>query len=117
MEIKKRQVGDIHILDCSGKIIMGEAITMLRTAVQDIIAANGKNVILNLAEIGYADSTGLGELVVAYLAVHDAGGQLILLNMAKNIEGMLVITKLRGIFDAYDDEQTAINSFGSTCRE
>jgi len=110
MEIKMRTVGDIHILDCSGKITLGEGTMTVRNTVRDILAYSGK-IVLNLGNVDYVDSSGIGELVSTYTTVTNAGGQLKLLNLTKKIEALLVITKLLTVFDVYDDEQTAIASF------
>ena len=111
MEIKKRTVGDIQILDCSGKITLGEGTMTVRNAVRDILATDGKNIILNLGDVSYVDSSGIGELVSTYTTVTNAGGQLKLLNLTKKIEALLVITKLLTVFQVFGDEQSAIASF------
>ena len=111
MEIKKRTVGDIQILDCSGKIVLGEGTMAVRNMVRDIIAANEKKIILNLADVNYIDSSGIGELVSTYTTVTNAGGQLKLLNLTKKIQQLLAITKLLTVFQVFEDEQAAITSF------
>ena len=112
MEIKKRTFGDIQILDCSGKITLGEGTMTVRNAVRDNLADNGKKIILNLGDVNYVDSSGIGELVNTYTTVTSAGGKLKLLNLTKNIKALLAITKLITVFDVFEDEQTAITSFG-----
>ena len=111
MEIKKRKIEDVQILDCKGKIVLGEGTMTVRSAVRDIVEANGKKIILNLAEVNYVDSSGIGELVSTYTTVTNAGGQLILLNLTKKIEQLLAITKLLTVFNVFDDEKAAIASF------
>ena len=111
IEISKRTVGDIQILDCSGKITLGEGTMTLRNTVRDIIAGNGKKIIINLENVNYVDSSGIGELVSTYTTVTNAGGKLKLLNLTKKIEALLVITKLLTVFDVFDNEQAAIASF------
>ena len=111
MEITKRTVGDIQILDCSGKIVLGEGTMTVRNMVRDIIAGNGTKIILNLANVNYIDSSGIGELVSTYTTVTNAGGQLKLLNLTKKIEQLLAITKLLTVFQVFEDEKAAITSF------
>jgi anti-sigma B factor antagonist len=110
MQITKRAAGDIQILDCSGKITLGEGTMTVRNAVRDILA-NNKKIILNLAEVNYIDSSGIGELVSTYTTVTNAGGQLKLLNLTKKIQELLAITKLLTVFSVFEDEQAAIASF------
>ena len=111
MEITKRKINDIQILDCKGKIVLGEGTMTVRNTVRDILAENGKKIILNLAEVNYIDSSGIGELVSAYTTVTNAGGQLKLLNLTKKIEQLLAITKLLTVFQVFEDEQAAVGSF------
>jgi len=111
MEIKRRNVGDVKILDCSGKITLGEGTMMVRNVVRDIIADNGKKIILNLADVNYIDSSGIGELVSTYTTVTNAGGQLKLLNLTKKIQELLAITKLLTVFHVFEEEKAAIASF------
>jgi anti-sigma B factor antagonist len=111
MEIKKRIVGNIHILDCSGKITLGEGTMTVRNAVRSIIAENGKKIILNLGDVSYVDSSGIGELVSTYTTVTNAGGQLKLMNLTKKIHELLAITKLLTVFQVFEDEKAAIASF------
>ena len=106
-----RTVGDIRILDCSGKITLGEGTMTVRNTVRDILKNNGKKIILNLADVNYIDSSGIGELVSTYTTVTNNGGQLKLLNLTKKIQELLAITKLLTVFSVYDNEQAAIASF------
>jgi anti-sigma B factor antagonist len=110
MEITKRTVGDIQILDCSGKITLGEGTMTVRNTVRDIIANNGKKIILNMGDVNYIDSSGIGELVSTYTTVTNAGGQLKLVNLTKKLHELLQITKLLTVFQVFDDEQKAIAS-------
>ena len=112
MEIKKRTAGDIQILDCSGKITLGEGTMTVRNTVLDILKDNERKIILNLGEVNYVDSSGIGELVSTYTTVTNAGGQLKLLNLTKKIQELLAITKLLTVFQVFEDEQAAIASFG-----
>lgn len=111
MEITKRTVGDIQVLDCSGKITLGEGTMAVRNTVRDIITENGKKIILNLGDVNYIDSSGIGELVSTYTTVTNAGGQLKLLNLTKKIHELLQITKLLTVFQVFEDEQAALASF------
>jgi anti-sigma B factor antagonist len=111
MKIETRTIGDIQILDCSGKITLGEGTMTVRNAVRDILKNNGKKIILNLSDVNYIDSSGVGELVSTYTTVTNSGGKLKLLNLTKKIQELLAITKLLTVFDVYDSEQTALASF------
>ena len=111
MEIVKRTVEDIQILDCKGKITLGEGTMAVRNTVRDIITENGKKIILNLGDVNYIDSSGIGELVSTYTTVTNAGGQLKLLNLTKKIHELLQITKLLTVFQVFEDEQAALASF------
>jgi len=111
MKIETRTVGDVHILDCSGKITLGEGTMAVRNQVRDVLKNGGKKIILNLADVNYIDSSGIGELVSSYTTVTNQGGKLKLLSLTKKIQELLAITKLLTVFSVYDDEQTAVNSF------
>jgi anti-sigma B factor antagonist len=111
MKIEMRTVGDIRILDCSGKITLGEGTMAVRNTVRDILKDNGKKIILNLADVNYIDSSGIGELVSTYTTVTNNGGQLKLLSLTKKIHELLQITKLLTVFQVFDSEDAAIKSF------
>ncbi len=111
MESKIRHVEGVTILDLSGKITLGEASGKLRSAVQEALSAGSKKIVLNLADVTYIDSAGLGELVSAYTTVKNAGGDLKLLNLTKKVKDLLVITKLLTVFDVKEGESEAIHSF------
>jgi anti-sigma B factor antagonist len=106
-----RKIGDIQIVDWKGKITLGEETMAVRNTVRDIVTGGGKKLILNLGEVNYIDSSGVGELVSTYTSVTNSGGQLKLLSLTKKIRELLAITKLLTVFDVYDDEQAAISSF------
>ena len=106
-----RKIGDIQIVDWKGKITLGEETMAVRNTVRDIVTGGGKKLILNLGEVSYIDSSGVGELVSTYTSVTNSGGQLKLLSLTKKIRELLAITKLLTVFDVYDDEQAAISSF------
>jgi anti-sigma B factor antagonist len=111
MKIEMRTIGDVRILDCSGKITLGEGTMAVRNTVRDILKDNGKKIILNLANVNYIDSSGIGELVSTYTTVTNSGGQLKLLNLTKKINELLQITKLLTVFQVFDSETAAVASF------
>ncbi|HYN84864.1 MAG TPA: STAS domain-containing protein [Pyrinomonadaceae bacterium] len=111
LNIRERQAGDVTILDMDGKITIGEGSVSLRSAVQRLMKEGKKKILLNLANVSYVDSSGIGELVSSYTTITNGGGQLKLLNLTQKIQGLLAITKLLTVFDSYDDEATALNSF------
>jgi anti-sigma B factor antagonist len=108
MKIETRTVGNVHILDISGKITLGEGTMAVRNTVRDLLKAGSKKIILNLGEVNYVDSSGIGELVSAYTTVTNQGGKLILLNLHKKIRELLQITKLLTVFPVYDNEKDAL---------
>jgi len=111
MKIETRTIGDIRVLDCSGKITLGEGTMTVRNTVRDILKSDGKKIILNLGDVNYIDSSGIGELVSTYTTVTNSGGQLILLNLTKKIHELLAITKLLTVFQVFENEQAALASF------
>jgi anti-sigma B factor antagonist len=111
MKIENRTVGDVHILDCSGKIMLGEGTMAVRNSVREVLKQGGKKIILNLGNVNYIDSSGIGELVSSFTTVTNQGGQLKLLNLTKKIQELLAITKLLTVFSVYDSEQAALASF------
>ncbi len=111
MKIKTRTVGDIKILDCSGRITLGEGTMVVRNTVRELLNSNDKKIILNLAEVNYIDSSGIGELVSTYTTVTSNGGQLKLLGLTRKIQELLAITKLLTVFQVYEEEQPALDSF------
>ncbi len=111
MKIKTRQVDGVTILDLSGRITLGEGSVTVRDAVRDALAKGSNKILLNLGDISYIDSSGLGELVSAYTTVKNAGGEMKLLNLTKKVQDLLQITKLYTVFDVKDDEAAAVASF------
>lgn len=111
MKIETRTVGDVQILDCSGKITLGEGTMAIRNTVREALKNGSKKIILNLADVNYIDSSGIGELVSSYTTVTNQGGQLKLLNLTKKIHELLAITKLLTVFHVFDSEQAALSSF------
>ncbi len=111
MKIDTRAVGDVHILDCVGKITLGEGTMAIRNTVREVLKNGGKKIVLNLADVNYIDSSGIGELVSTFTTVTNQGGQLKLLKLTKKIQELLAITKLLTVFQVYNDEQEAVKSF------
>jgi anti-sigma B factor antagonist len=111
MKVSTRLVDGIVILDLSGRITLGEGSVQLRDAIRDLVAQGQKNILLNLGDVNYIDSSGIGELVSAFTTVKNQGGQLKLLNLTKKVHDLLQITKLYTVFDIKDDEASAIGSF------
>jgi anti-sigma B factor antagonist len=113
MQIHERSVGDVMIVDLNGKMTLGEGDELLRDKVNSLIQQGQKKIILNLAEVPYIDSAGLGEVVRTYTTVSRQGGSLKLLNLTKRIQDLLAITKLLTVFETFENEQDAIKSFGA----
>ena len=111
MKISTRQVDGVTILDLSGRITLGEGSVQLRDAVRDLLSKGQKHILLNLADVNYIDSSGIGELVSAFTTVRNQGGELKLLKLTKKVHDLLQITKLYTVFDIKDDEAEAIASF------
>ncbi len=111
LNIAERQVGDVTILDMSGKITIGEGSVALRTAIRRLLEDGKKKILLNLAGVGYIDSSGIGELVSSYTAINNAQGQLKLLSLTQKLRDLLTITKLLTVFDTFDNEEDALSSF------
>ena len=111
LNINERQAGDVTVLDMSGKITIGEGSVALRTAIRRLLEEGKKRILLNLAGVSYIDSSGIGELVSSYTAINKEGGQLKLLNLTQKLQDLLTITKLLTVFDVYDNEAEALNSY------
>ncbi|MBN2320229.1 MAG: STAS domain-containing protein [Acidobacteria bacterium] len=111
MKIESRTVGDIHVLDCRGKITAGDDTQVIRNTVSGILKSGGKKIVLNLADVPYIDSSGIGELVHTYNTLAGRGGQLKLLNLTKRIHESLSIMKLLLVFQVYDSEQATVAGF------
>lgn len=111
MTIKPRETHDITILDVSGRITLGEGSVALRDCVRDEIEEGKQKLIINLADVNYIDSSGLGELISAFTTARNRGATVKLLNLTKRIHELMQITKLYTVFDVFDDEDTAIKSF------
>ena len=111
MKTSTRQIDGVSILDCSGRITLGEGSVVLRDVVRDLLAKGQKKILLNLGDVSYIDSSGIGELVSAFTTVRNQGGELKLLNLTKKVHDLLQITKLYTVFDVREDEANAIKSF------
>ncbi len=109
--ISERQAGDVTILDLDGKVTIGEGSVALRGAIRRLLGEGKKKILLNLASVGYVDSSGIGELVSSYTAVNKEGGTLKLLKLTQKIQDLLAITKLLTVFDVFDDEGEALSSY------
>jgi anti-sigma B factor antagonist len=106
-----RQVGDIAIVDITGRIVLGEASANLRPLVADLLKNGHKKILFNLANVSYIDSSGLGQLVSAFITVRKQEGELKLLHLNNKVHDILQMTKLYTVFDISDDEAAAVKSF------
>ncbi len=111
MTIEERPTDGVMILDLKGKLTIGEDVELVKDKINSLIQQGEKKLLLNLAEVPYVDSAGLGEIVRTYTTVNRQGGSLKLLHLTKRIEDLLAITKLLTVFDTFDSEQDAIGSF------
>ena len=111
LEIKERQAGDVTVLDMNGAVRIGEGSVALRSAIRHLLEGGKKKILLNLAGVGYMDSSGVGELIANYTSISKEGGQLKLLSLTDKIQNLLVITKLLTVFDVYENETDALNSY------
>ena len=116
MQIEERGVGDVVVLDLKGKITLGEGDELLKDKVNSLVNQGHKKIVLNLAEVPYIDSAGLGEVVRTYTTVSRQGGSLKLLNLTKRITDLLSITKLLTVFETFDLEKDAVASFQSSAK-
>jgi len=110
-KLNTRQVGDVAVIDVSGRITLGEGSSVIRNAVRDLVTKGNKKILLNLGGVSYIDSSGIGELVAGYTSLANVGGQLKLLGLTARVQDLLQITKLYTVFDVYDDEAHAVRSF------
>jgi anti-sigma B factor antagonist len=106
-----RDSGPVTVVDLSGRIILGEGSALLRKTVRDLLEEQQHKIVLNLGDVDYIDSSGIGELVSAYTAVKNRGGDLKLLNLTKKVRDLIQLTKLYTVFDVYTDESSAVASF------
>ena len=111
LDIKERQAGDVTVLDMDGRVTIGEGSVALRSAIRRLLEEGKKKILLNLGGVGYIDSSGIGELVSSYTAINKEQGQLKLLNLTQKLQDLLAITKLLTVFDVYENESEALNSY------
>ena len=111
MKASTRQVDGVTIVDLSGRITLGEGSVVLRDTIKDLLGKGQKKILLNLGDVSYIDSSGIGELVSAFTSVRNQGGELKLLHLTKKVHDLLQITKLYTVFDVKDDEAGAISAF------
>ena len=111
MKSSTRQIDGVTVVDLSGRITLGEGSVILRETVRDLLSKGNKKILLNLGEVNYIDSSGIGELVSAFTTVRNQGGDLKLLNLTRKVHDLLQITKLYTVFDVKDDEAGAVKSF------
>jgi anti-sigma B factor antagonist len=112
LQITTRQVGEAAIIEISGRITVGEGNLALREVVRTLVESGEKNIVLNLGKVSYMDSSGLGELVKTHTTIRKSEGELKLVNLSKRVDELLEMTKLSSVFDIYEDEASAIDSFG-----
>jgi anti-sigma B factor antagonist len=111
MKASTRQVDGVTIVDLSGRITLGEGSVVLRDTIKDLLSKGQKKILLNLGDVSYIDSSGIGELVSAFTSVRNQGGELKLLHLTKKVHDLLQITKLYTVFDVKDDEAAAVGAF------
>ncbi len=111
IKLNTRQVGDVTVLDLAGRITLGEGSSTLRDSLKEVLAKGHKKLLLNLSEVSYIDSSGIGELVSGFTTVTNQGGQLKLLGLNKRVKDLLQVTKLYTVFEAFEDEAEAVRSF------
>ncbi len=111
VKLTTRQVGDVTVVDAVGRITLGEGASTFRDTIRDLASNGHKKMLLNLAEVSYIDSSGIGEMVSGFTTVTNQGGQVKLLNLTKRVKDLLQITKLYTVFEVFDDEAAAVRSF------
>lgn len=111
MKIGKRKNGDVTILDLKGKILVGEGIDELRSSIDDSVKEKESKILLNFESVPYLDSTGLGEVVRSYTSVRKMGGTIKIVNLTNKVKDLLSVTKLITVFETFEDEDKALNSF------
>jgi anti-sigma B factor antagonist len=111
VKMSNRQVGDVTVVDASGRITLGEGASVFRDMIRDLAAKGNKKILVNLADVSYIDSSGIGEMVSSFTTVTNHGGQLKLLSLTKRVKDLLQITKLYTVFEVFEDESSAVRSF------
>jgi anti-sigma B factor antagonist len=110
-KVSIRQAGSVSIVDLVGPVSLGESASQMREALQELAEGGARNILVNLRDVGYMDSSGLGELVRAYTSLSKAGGQIKLLHPQSIVKQVLKVTKLCTVFATYEDESSALESF------
>ena len=111
VKLTTRQVGDVTVIDAAGRITLGEGASTFRDTIRDLASKGNKKLLLNLGDVSYIDSSGIGELVSGFTTVTNHGGVLRLLGLNKRVKDLLQITKLYTVFEVFDDEAAAVRSF------
>jgi anti-sigma B factor antagonist len=111
VKISNRQVGDVTVVDATGRITLGEGASVFRDTIRDLAAKGNKKILINLSDVSYIDSSGIGEMVSSFTTVTNHGGQLKLLGLTKRVKDLLQITKLYTVFEVFEDEPSAVRSF------
>lgn len=116
MQIQERAVGDVTVLDLKGRVTLGEGDELLKEKITSLMTQGRRKLVLNLAEVPYVDSAGLGEIVRTYTTVSRQGGSLKLLGLTKRITDLLSITKLLTVFETFESEADAVKSFSASAK-
>ena len=111
MELQERRVGDVVVLDLGGQLTLGEASTRLKDKIYSVLHEGSRRILLNLGDVSYIDSGGLGQIVASFTTVKRENGSLKLFNLGKGSRDLLAMTKLLMVFETYDTEQEAVGSF------
>lgn len=113
MKVTERREGGVVILDLKGKLTLGAGDVQLRQVIRDVLDRNEKAILLNLGDVGYMDSAGVGELVASFTTAEANGAELKLLNLTSKVRDLLQFTQLISVFDSFSDEKEAVASFNS----
>jgi anti-sigma B factor antagonist len=111
LRVTYRDAGPVTVVDIGGRIVLGEGSALLRKTIRDLLEQERVNILLNLADVDYIDSSGIGELVSGYTAVKSRSGELKLLHLTKKVHDLLQLTKLFTVFEVYSDESMALRTF------
>ena len=111
VKLTTRQVGDVTVVDAAGRITLGEGASTFRDTIRDLATKGDKKLLVNLSDVSYIDSSGIGEMVSGFTTVTNHGGQLKLLGLSKRVKDLLQITKLYTVFEVFEDEASAVRSF------
>lgn len=111
VKLTTRQVGDVTVIDANGRITLGEGSSTFRDTIKELTGKGNKKLLLNLGDVSYIDSSGIGEMVSGFTSVTNQGGQLKLLKLTRRVKDLLQITKLYTVFEVFEDEAAAVRSF------